>query len=34
MEYRSPLFNNEDEYTILQTAAGKVKKAIENANKI
>ncbi|MDR1089788.1 MAG: copper homeostasis protein CutC [Prevotella sp.] len=34
MKYLSPLFNNEEEYTILQTDAGKVKKAIENANKI
>ncbi|GAB6008388.1 copper homeostasis protein CutC [Dysgonomonas reticulitermitis] len=34
MKYRSPFFNNEEEYSILQTDAGKVKKAIENANKI
>lgn len=34
MKYTSPSFSNEEEYTILQTDAEKVKKAIENANKI
>ncbi|MFV0537688.1 MAG: copper homeostasis protein CutC [Dysgonomonas sp.] len=34
MKYLSPSFINEEEYTISQTDAEKVKKAIENANKI
>ena len=34
MKYISPSFTDEEEFTILQTDAGKVKKAIENANKI
>ena len=34
MKYISSSFSNEEEYTILQTDADKVKKAIENANKI
>jgi copper homeostasis protein len=34
MKYRSPFFSDEEEFAILQTDAGKVKKAIENANKI
>ncbi len=32
MEYISPEFNTEDEYSILQTDADKVRKAIKNAN--
>lgn len=34
MKYTSLPFDNEEEYTVLQTDANKVKKAIENANKI
>lgn len=34
IKYISPAFSDEEEYTILQTDAEKVKKAIENANKI
>ncbi len=34
MKYISASFTDEEEFTILQTDAGKVKKAIENANKI
>lgn len=33
MEYKSPFFSNEDEYTMSYTDANRVKLAIENANK-